>query len=396
MNKQKTPVCTLLFAAVLTMISCSNGTNDVASIKIGTQTWAKKNLDVATFRNGDPIPEAKTDEEWVKAGKEHKPAWCYYNDKQTLGEYYGRLYNWYAVSDTRGLAPDGWHVPGDAEWTTLTDFLGSEAIYMIKYTSGWDKKRNGNNKSGFKALPGGFRNNDGTFSSFGSYSSWWSSTEYSDSSALIRYIGSTETRVLGGDANKPGGYSVRCLVDSEKKENKNIYTVQMALDSIPQEYLPGLNKTEVAAGQRPNGGKITIEKNGSKWMKIFLPGEGDLSIYQLALWEDKEGNPVLGIIRAYGEGVFDYKDVMTRSIVFYKKAAAGWVDVTNEIIDPVLLKPDVLRLVFEPGDEVKVIINGQTFLWNGQKFIADSSNIVSAEFIPDTRFRHLVISAPSL
>lgn len=219
MKKQKTTTGLFLFAAILLIISCSNGTNDIASIKISSQTWAKKNLDVATFRNGDPIPEAKTIEEWIKSGKENKPAWCYYNDKPTLGDFYGRLYNWYAVNDPRGLAPEGWHVPSDAEWTSLTDFLGSEASYMLKFTSGWDKKRNGNNKSGFKALPGGFRNNDGTFSNFGSYSSWWSSTEYSDSSALIRYIGSIDTRVHGGDANMLGGYSVRCLQDYGVKEN---------------------------------------------------------------------------------------------------------------------------------------------------------------------------------
>jgi hypothetical protein len=80
MNKQKPAMILLLFAAILTMISCNNSTKEIASIKIGTQTWAAKNLDVSTFRNGDSIPEVKTPEEWVQFGNEQKPAWSYYNN----------------------------------------------------------------------------------------------------------------------------------------------------------------------------------------------------------------------------------------------------------------------------------------------------------------------------
>lgn len=123
MKMQKTAISILLFAAILIMISCSNATKEIASIKIGTQTWAVKNLDVTTFRNGDIIPEAKTNEEWKKSGDEQKPAWCYYNNDPANGEKYGKLYNWYAVNDPRGLAPEGWHIPTDAEWTTLTAYL---------------------------------------------------------------------------------------------------------------------------------------------------------------------------------------------------------------------------------------------------------------------------------
>ena len=87
------------------------------TITIGTQVWMTKNLDVATFRNGDPIPQAKTDEEWEKAGENQQPAWCYYDNDPANGAKYGKLYNWYAVNDSRGLAPVGYHIPSDAEWT---------------------------------------------------------------------------------------------------------------------------------------------------------------------------------------------------------------------------------------------------------------------------------------
>src|SRR5688500_248117 len=91
-------------------------------IKIGGQTWMTSNLDVSTFRNGDSIPEVTSAEAWVKAAKEGKPAWCYYQNDP--GKSYGRLYNWYAVNDSRGLAPVGWHIPTNEEWILLEETVG--------------------------------------------------------------------------------------------------------------------------------------------------------------------------------------------------------------------------------------------------------------------------------
>ena len=143
------------------------------TITIGTQVWTTKNLDAATFRNGDPIPQAKTDEEWEKAGDNQQPAWCYYDNDPANGAKYGKLYNWYAVNDSRGLAPVGYHIPSDAEWTILTDFLGGEKVAgtKMKSTDFWadyeGNSGNGTNESGFSGLPGGNRDLDGTFYYFG-------------------------------------------------------------------------------------------------------------------------------------------------------------------------------------------------------------------------------------
>jgi len=139
------------------------------TVTIGTQVWMTKNLDVSTFRNGDPIPQAKTDEEWVKAGDNKQPAWCYYENDPANGAKYGKLYNWYAVSDSRGLAPVGYHVPSDAEWTLLTDYLGGEekAGDKMKSKQGWAEDGNGTNSSGFSGLPGGNRNSNGSFDLIG-------------------------------------------------------------------------------------------------------------------------------------------------------------------------------------------------------------------------------------
>ena len=141
-------VSLILSAVVMTAMmlsSCGDGasTAEGASneVTIGTQVWMTKNLDVATFRNGDPIPQAKTsDEEWDKAYVDaEQPAWCYFDNLPRNGEKYGKLYNWYAVNDPRGLAPEGWHVPSDAEWTQLTDYLGGreKAGAKMKSENGW-------------------------------------------------------------------------------------------------------------------------------------------------------------------------------------------------------------------------------------------------------------------
>ena len=226
--KTKTIITLSLIAALLTIISCSNETSEIISVKIGTQTWAAKNLDVATFRNGDPIPEAKTNEEWKKAGEEKKAAWCYYNNDTANVKIYGKLYNWYAVNDPRGLAPEGWHIPGDAEWTTMTTWLGGESVaggkLKEKGTTNWTTPNAGaTNETGFTAIPGGYRSKQGTFNPIGSFALWWSATESDASFASdedasyawtrgVNFSDNVLSRDNGGD--RRCGFSVRCVKDN--------------------------------------------------------------------------------------------------------------------------------------------------------------------------------------
>jgi uncharacterized protein (TIGR02145 family) len=186
------------------------------TVTIGTQVWMTKNLDVLTFRNGDPIPQAKTVEEWEKAGKNKQPAWCYYNNDPANGSKYGKLYNWFAISDSRGLAPVGYHVSTDDEWTILSDYLGGDddAGTKMKSTSGWSEKSNCTNESGFSGLPGGICLVDGTFINIGVNGYWWSSTEDITIGACYRYL-YYNADFMGGlcHGNKESGFSVRCLKD---------------------------------------------------------------------------------------------------------------------------------------------------------------------------------------
>jgi len=185
------------------------------SVKIGPQVWAMENLNVDRFRNGDPIPQAKTDEEWERAGKNKQPAWCYYENDPKNGETYGKLYNWYAVNDPRGLAPEGWRIPTDTEWTKLSDYLGGEALACkkMKSTSGWANNGNGTNSSGFNGLPGGYRGSNGTFLNRSSFGDWWSASEYLTDYAYGRELYSNFVTLIRSYFDKEKGFSVRCLRD---------------------------------------------------------------------------------------------------------------------------------------------------------------------------------------
>jgi uncharacterized protein (TIGR02145 family) len=188
------------------------------TVKIGNQEWMSINLDEDKFRNGDPIPYIESNEEWKKAGENKQPAWCYYDNDLANGAKYGKLYNWYAVTDPRGLCPAGWHVPSDAEWTQLTEHLGGEkkAGKKMKAKEGWFKKGNGNNSSGFTGLPSGFRHFLlGTFVGVSGNGGWWSSSEFQlhTDNAWKRHLRNENGDVDRSVFSKNFGMSVRCLKD---------------------------------------------------------------------------------------------------------------------------------------------------------------------------------------
>ena len=195
------------------------GSNDYKTVKIGSQEWMAENLNASTFRNGDPIPQAKTEEEWTKAGEEGKPAWCYYENDPANGNIYGKFYNWHAVNDLRGLAPEGWHVPTDEEWTTLTESLNGtrEAGGKLKEagTAHWNSPNEGaTNETGFTALPGGSRYYNGKFSGIGEYGGWWCASGYGTSnSAWLRGLGYGHSGVFRQISFMMDGLSVRCIRD---------------------------------------------------------------------------------------------------------------------------------------------------------------------------------------
>lgn len=193
---------------------------------IGDQWWMAENLNVSHYLNGDPIPQVQDPEKWIalKTG-----AWCFYDNEPANGIEYGRLYNWYAVNDPRGLAPKGWHVPTDEEWKELEATLGMQPArgdtqgwfgtdegMQLKSASGWNEDGNGIDSWGFSALPGGFRGYSGNFNWIGNSASFWSTSDYGWDLVWHRSLRgdlSTIRRKLG---TKLRGYSVRCVQDKER------------------------------------------------------------------------------------------------------------------------------------------------------------------------------------
>jgi uncharacterized protein (TIGR02145 family) len=191
------------------------------TVIIGEQEWMAENLNVCTFKNGDRIARARTRTEWQQAHFDKKPAWCFYAGDSLNGETYGRLYNWYAVNDPRGLAPVGWHVPSDSEWTTLVKYLGGPeaAGEKLKNSSGWKENGYGINSTQFSALPGGACANDGYLGSLGYLGVWWSATADTsyyydpDAYAWYRYLFFSKDEIIRYSHSKGNGFSVRCIKD---------------------------------------------------------------------------------------------------------------------------------------------------------------------------------------
>jgi len=213
-EKVKTKLFLIMVIVQFVLISSSWAQTD-NTLKIGNQIWMVENLNVDRFRNGDPILEAKSNAAWEIATTQRKPAWCYYGMDSTNTEKFGKLYNWYAVNDSRGIAPLGWHVPSDCEWQTLIDYLGGDSIAGGKIKeagfSNWESPNSGvKERSGFSALPGGYRYHDGFY--FKGYTAFFfSSTEHSTCTAWTRLVNYNNSEVYRYFGNKWDGYSVRCV-----------------------------------------------------------------------------------------------------------------------------------------------------------------------------------------
>ena len=209
------------YSKVLFTCSANNPTvtdidgNIYHTIKIGTQTWMVENLKVSRYRNGDPIPYITSPSIW--AALETADAWCYYNNDSTNNSLYGKLYNWNVVNDSRKVAPVGWHVPSDAEWTILTDYLGGAAIAggKMKSTNNWNSPNTGaTNSSAFSGLPGGERNFTGAFADQGSYGYWWSTTPaVGPPGYYFRRLAYNSNSTFSYYPPAVYGLSVRCIKD---------------------------------------------------------------------------------------------------------------------------------------------------------------------------------------
>jgi len=200
--------------------------NIYETVKIGDQWWMAENLKVTHYRNGEMIPNVSSDSEWYNLST---GAYCSYNNNESNADTYGYLYNWYAVNDSRKIAPEGWHVPTDDEWMKLemalgvsysnahdTGWRGSPAGGKLKElgTTHWASPNEGaTNESGFSALPGGSRSGLGDYTDIGNIAGFWSSTEDSIYYAWQRYLNYLGSDILRDYWGKSRGLSIRCIRD---------------------------------------------------------------------------------------------------------------------------------------------------------------------------------------
>lgn len=190
--------------------------NCIPTVTICDQVWMQKNLNVGFYRNGDRIPQVTDPTEWVQLTT---GAWCWYNNDSATYSGYGKFYNWYAVTDPRGLAPEGWHIPSDLEWTVLSSCLGGSSIAggAMKEvgTSHWFSPNTGaTNSSGFTALPAGFRySTTGAFANLGIETYFWSTTPCCPAQAWIDYLSFFIPNNLRTNSPNSNGLSVRCVKD---------------------------------------------------------------------------------------------------------------------------------------------------------------------------------------
>ena len=187
-------------------------------VTIGAQVWLVENLKTTKYRNGDAIPEVTVDSLWNKQSVTSTGAYCNYNNDGANPAVYGHLYNWYAVTDSRGLAPAGWHVASKAEWDTLTAHLGGDSLAggTLKETgtAHWQYPNTGaTNMTGFTALPGGFRMYSGKSEMIGTFGIWWTSTLADDFSALNCGMFNDNAGALISVNRKANGFSIRCIRD---------------------------------------------------------------------------------------------------------------------------------------------------------------------------------------
>lgn len=228
-----TNVPTAVVPTDLTPVTDIDG-NVYRVVIIGNQTWMSENLRTSRYRNGDSISNLK-DSAQLANTKLTLGACCHYMNDTANNRIYGKLYNWYAVNDARNIAPKGWHVATDAEWTTLTTYLSThfgKSLSIAKALSDTSMLWNNstvvgtigdslqiNNSSGFKARPGGYRSFENLtpypFNNLGDDGYWWCATEYGPTGAYYRRLQTDLGFINGGYSTKSFGFSVRCVKDPQ-------------------------------------------------------------------------------------------------------------------------------------------------------------------------------------
>jgi uncharacterized protein (TIGR02145 family) len=212
-------------------------------VKIGNQTWMNENLNVEFFRNGQPINEAKTQEDWKIAGENQRPAWCYYNNEELNGTSHGKLYNWYAVNDPRGLAPEGWKIPTNDDYINLQySTRNLNDLLLVK------------NPNGFRMVYSGDRNSEGEFYGFKKRCHLWTSNMNNEFNSKYHVFGEGDGYSALHDDNRGAGFSVRLIKDKNYIETETIRGITYMKNNLKKSTFK-------------NGDKIIKAKSKKEWLE---------------------------------------------------------------------------------------------------------------------------------
>jgi uncharacterized protein (TIGR02145 family) len=183
------------------------------TIKIGTQVWLQEGLKATHYRDGSAIPMVMSDSAW---GKLTTGAYCVYNNDTSNINVYGRLYNWYAITNPSNICPVGWHIPTDSEWVVLINYLGGDSIAgaALKSTASWSlPNTNATNSSGFNGLATGYRYYNGGFADMGVLGIFWTSSSYNSNAAWYETLNYRNAELVPDIILKQAGFSCRCVKD---------------------------------------------------------------------------------------------------------------------------------------------------------------------------------------
>jgi len=235
-------------------LNIESGLTEEASsnfIQIGNQIWMAKNFNLKSFQNGDPIPQAITNSDWIDAARLGKPAWCYFQNSNT--EDFGILYNWYALNDVRRLLPAGWKLPSNSDWDYLIEYSGGFEIaggnLKSKGFEFWlSPNKFAANRDGFNALPSGSRGSNGSFSNPGYFANWWSSTSSDDNKSYVYSVNTFDAKAERNIGSRGEGFSVRgikVINSANKLKESSINDNNMEVINLPKIVTPGLKLNKI-------------------------------------------------------------------------------------------------------------------------------------------------------
>ena len=330
----------LIFVCLFSLINLNAQTGSITdkrdgkayrTVKIENQTWMAENLNVTTFRNGDQIPEAKSYEEWRKAGEEGKPAWCYFENNEKNGQKSGKLYNWYAIMDSRNICPEGWRVPTVIDFEILVkqydinlsfekEFVKSNTVAtFLKSKNGWHNDNgvnnyNGTNESGFTFLPGGRR----TLYSFDeAYSGYlWTSNEHFYTNVMTGKKESTKAYTISFEEknlikeynDKLAGYSLRCVFDTPAEINNSTTSVVTSTNSTSNKESETTTK---------------VNSDGVFWGKVVNDKREGFGVFQYNDLHLFEGNYSNDLKNGFGTFYFSNGDKYEGNWVDDKRSGQG-------------------------------------------------------------------------